>query len=370
MRHKKIISSLTTAIATATTLSSAHGATAPHLYANAFSAHNIAAMQHSISLAAIGAFEGSAAAAMGSRDTFAQQRPAPSTRDTYGRAPEYGTMPTYGEYGDDGTVFQGRSGGDTTATPIINSTWLQWRHFGDDVRFRSHDIIDSDYDLIMAGLNGGHAKFGNGISQWGLYGGYAGSTMENNSLAMTGHGGYMGVYGGYNTGNFNMALTATGGAIHTDAKNIFGTDQYANMWAGAALNATYNIALDDTFTLQPGLFASYTWAESADYIAASGQNINNRDFSFWELAPGIRAIKHIAQGWFGFATFKYVFGRTDGGTTTIDELNVTDLSLRDYSEYGLGIEKSINKFNVAINLTRRDGGRNGWGGGVNLKYIF
>ena len=48
----------------------------------------------------------------------------------------------------------------------------------------------------------------------------------------------------------------------------------------------------------------------------------------------------------------------------------TELFSDDYAEYGIGIEKSIDRFNIALHLNRHDGGRTGWNGGVNIKYIF
>ena len=93
---------------------SAHAAPTT-VYANSISAHNIAAMQHTIMNNTIRSFSGTMAAALGSRGELQYERKSPAPQkisiDQYGRMPEYGTMPLYGEYGDDGSVF-GRGGGD------------------------------------------------------------------------------------------------------------------------------------------------------------------------------------------------------------------------------------------------------------------
>ena len=65
-------------------------------------------------------------------------------------------------------------------------------------------------------------------------------------------------------------MAANAGALYNSAENTYGTDEFANMWAGVAVNATYNITLDDTFTLQPGVYAGYTWIGAADYLSKSG----------------------------------------------------------------------------------------------------
>lgn len=351
-------------------------AAAPHMYANTVSVHNIGAIQHSIMLGAMQSFEGSVSAALGSRakivtPALQEENADKNSADLYGRMPLYGTMHLYGEYGDDGSVYKkGRSGGDALQRPVINSIWINWQHFGDDLKFKHYDRLDSDYDLIMFGLAGGEAQLGNGISEWGLYGGYVGGTQENKFLNIDENGGYFGLYAGYNIKNFNLSASVNAGALYNRAENEFGTDEYANMWAGGALNATYNIALDNTFTLQPGVYAGYTWVKSANYVSHSGDNVANQNFAVFEVAPALRAIKHIGKGWFGFIGFRYTFAFANGAEAILNGVNLSELDTDNYAEYGIGIEKSIDRFNVSLNFNRRDGGRAGWNGGLNLKYIF
>ena len=350
-------------------------ASGSHIYANTFTANNITAFQHSIMTTAMQTFEGTASAALAGRRILS---PAPTSdsvnsADLYGRMPMYGRPHLYGEYGDDGTVQQtGRNGGDvdTDPRPVINSMWLNWQHFNDDVKFKGYDELDSDYDLIMFGLAGGEAQWGIGISEWGIFGGYVGGTQDNEFISIDENGGYVGLYSGYNIQNFNLSLAANAGALYNNAENKYGTDEFANMWAGAAINATYNIALDDTFTLQPGVYAGYTWIGSANYMSMSGASVANQNFNTFEIAPSLRAIKHIGRGWFGYIGVKYAFMSGHGGTVVVDGMKYDELDTRDYAEYGIGIEKSIDRFNIALNLNRRDGGRSGWNGSVNLKYIF
>lgn len=105
-------------------------------------------------------------------------------------------------------------------------------------------------------------------------------------------------------------------------------------------------------------------------MSMSGDTVANQNLNVFEVAPEIRAIKHIGKGWFGSLNFKYAFMMGNGGDVVINGNVMEELETRDYAEYGIGIEKSIDRFNVALNLNRRDGGRTGWSGGFNLKYIF
>ena len=351
-------------------------AAGPHIFANTFTMNNITAFQHSIMHSAMQTFEGTAAAALAGRSITgpAHTETEPSA-DLYGTLPMYGRPHLYGEYGDDGTVFQsGRNGGDilisTDTRPAVNSVWINWQHFNDDVKFKGYDELNSDYDLIMFGLAGGEAQWGIGISEWGVFGGYVGGTQDNHFIDIDENGGYIGLYSGYNIQNFNLSLAANAGALYNSAENTYGTDEFANMWAGVAVNATYNITLDDTFTLQPGVYAGYTWIGAADYLSKSGVSIANHNLNSFEIAPSLRAIKNIGRGWFGYIGVKHAFVSGHGGTVIVDGIKYNELDIRNYTEYGIGVEKSIDRFNVALNLNRRDGGRSGWNGSVTMKYIF
>lgn len=366
----------TSLFALATFMLSATGAFAagPHIYANTFTAHNITAIQHSIMATAMQTFEGTASAALGGRAHLIKHDE--DSKYLYGTTPMYGWPRMYGEYGDDGTVQTGRNGGDTMdpeyhdPRPVLNSAWINWQHINDDVKFHDIDGLDTNTDLIMFGLAGGEAQRGLGISEWGLFGGYIGGDQENNFINITENGGYVGLYTGYNIQKFNLSFAANAGALYNSVETEYGFDEFANMWAGVAMNATFNIALDDSFTIQPGVYAGYTWIGSADYMSMSGDMIANANYNMFEVAPEIRAIKHVGRGWFGYLNFKYAFMMGNPGDVWANGTIYEELETRDYAEYGIGIEKSIDRFNIALQLNRRDGGRTGWNGSVNLKYIF
>lgn len=342
-----------------------------NVYTNSVTVRNIATMQHSITTNTIETFEGTMAAALGNRahielpliSNTNAPRTTPSTTSQYGR------MPVYGEYNDDGSAtIQGRNGGDII-TPSFNSLWANWQHFDDKVKFDGFKKIDTDYDLITVGLAGGHAQLRDGISQWGIYGGYAGSKQKNQSLNIDENGGYMGIYYGYSFDNLNVSASLNGGAMFSDADIANDTDDYSNAWVGGAIHGAYNIAIDETLTLQPGVYVGYTWVKSDDHIFGATK-IENTNLSAFEITPEIRAIKHIGAGWFGTANVRYNATWESGGKTKINGTHIKDLDSDNFVEYGIGLEKSIDRFNIALHIGRRDGGRTGWNGGTSFKYIF
>lgn len=122
--------------------------------------------------------------------------------------------------------------------------------------------------------------------------------------------------------------------------------------------------------IQPGMYIGYTWIKSANYISTLGNNIENQNFNVFEVNPEISILKYIGAGWTGSINFKYRFIMWQDGTLTVNNNIMDDLYTRDYAEYGIGIEKNIDKFYISMNINRVDGGRYGWNGGLRLKYIF
>ncbi len=346
-------------------------AMAPHAYANIVTAHNIASIQHAITHTAFNSFEGSMGAVIKSVSQPAKLAPQEKTdpKTTYGRAPMYGSAPVYGEYNDDGGA--GRSGGDyVNSDAMLNGIWFAWEHFGDDVKFDEFGRLNSKFDLGMMGLAGGQTALGNGITKWGIYTGYIGGAQENKQIDIDEQGGYFGIYNGFNLGDFNLSTTLNGGVIDNSVASEFGTDDYANFWLGAVTNATYNIAIDRTFTLQPGIQLGYTWIKPKDYTSISGDQIQNEAFSMLELSPCLRAIKYIGRGWYGSLNLKHIMIFDNGGELSVNNTSIDTLDIGNFTEYSLSLEKSIANVNFTANFGRRDGARDGWIGGLNIKYAF
>ena len=342
-------------------------ANASQIYANTITAYNIAAIQHAVTHTAFNSFEGAMSASLGLQYEHPAQNEDPSK--TYGRAPMYGRAATYGEHNDDGTA--GRSGGNNTnPDAALNSIWFSWEHTDDKVKFDDYDRIHSDFDLVMMGLSGGKSKMSNGITQWGIYTGYIGGHQRNEFLNIDEQGGYFGLYNGFNLGNFNLSTSINGGVLDNNADNIFGTDSFTNFWLGAVANATVNIPLDNTFTIQPGVQLGYTWIKSDDYTSASGDLLTNDAFNMFEISPTLRAIKHIDNGWYGALSVKHVMIFANGGDLNVNGIRAQALDLDNFTEYSISLEKAVANVTFTANFGRRDGSHNGWIGGTNIKFRF
>lgn len=342
-----------------------NNAFASHFYTNAISAHNIATLQHTIAQTAFASFDGSMSRAIkGSIHTHPETNEDPST--TYGHAPIYGTMSIYGEYNDDG-----RSGGDSfTPRQTISNAWLNWQHIGNDTKFDKIKHLDSKYNLYMGGLTSGKTKIGNAHTAWGIYTGYINGHTINQDIDTKSQGGLFGIYNRFQNQDLNISAAVNGGVINNSTDTTFGTDETTNLWIGGTINTTYNIIMDNTFTLQPNIQLGYTWIKSENYTSASGDIINNNSYNMFELTPGISAIKHIGNNWFGAINVKHVITFVNNGEITVNYSKLEPLTNHDFTEYSISLEKATGPIALRANIGRHDGSRSGWIGGLNFKYLF
>lgn len=371
---KKIISGALFCIGIGNAMAGSHHVTTDgRLYANQITARNIGAFQQSISTAVFGASDYYAV-------HIGHEAPSRITRPdrdiskkediaTYGTLPIYGSAPLYGEWNDDGSIT-GRNGGDTF-TPKNFSVWLRWTHGNTNEKFEDFKELNNRTDLIIGGIGGNRTKVAAGYFNLGAFAGHIDGRQRNKYIHLDEKGGFLGLYAAYNISRARTVASFTVGKIDNEMPYNIGGGSYDNTWIDASAETTYDILLDYTFTLQPGLRIGYTWVKSGDYAALEHIHVTNDNFSLFLISPQINAIKNIGNGWFGKAHFRYAFRKDTGGDIhTSADAKVRSLDTGNYIEYGLGLEKTFRSLNASVDINRQDGARRGWVGGAHLKYVF
>ena len=338
-----------------------------HMHANGITANNIAVMQHSIMLDAFNNFDGSVTQIIGEY-TEPLQKPAPEEPAKPQQIDRYGEMLFYGEYGDDGTVFlSGRNGGDSSDT--TDSVWIDWQHAQDYAKFDGFKRVNSHYDLISLGFADEPLdKKANTFYNVGGFGGFVTAREDAHSVKLSETGEYAGVYYAYYTHGLMLQTAANFGVLFNDAKSEYGKHDFTNMWAGGALNATYNLYLDEISVLQPGIYAGYTWIHTDGYEPQP--SVASDNFHLFEVSPSLRVMTSLVKGWYNSMSVRYVFNFANGGETRNAGVALPELELLNYFEYGFTTEKNIDRFNFSASINRRDGGRTGWLFNVHMKYMF
>lgn len=332
---------------------------ASHHYTNAISAHNIATFQHTISQTAF------SSSCPQTPQTHTPPLPHPLAKN-YGQSPLYGTMSIYGEYNDDG-----RSAGDTpTQRQTIHNARLDWQHISNDIKFDEIAQLDSKHNLYLGSITSNLTKIGTGYTAWGIYTGYLNGTTTNHNINIDTKGGFFGIYNRYQIHKINMHTTINGGVTSNITDTQYGTDETTNFWIGGTANITYDINLDNSFFLRPNVQIGYTWIKSENYTSASGDFISNDAFNMIEFTPGIRAIKHIGNNWYGALDVRHVMIFANNGDITVNDTAVDTLNYDNFTEYGISLEKSVTHITLRANIGRREGSHSGWTGGLNFKYLF
>ena len=76
------------------------------------------------------------------------------------------------------------------------------------------------------------------------------------------------------------------------------------------------------------------------------------------------------NGWFGVASARYVFNFPYIGDIKVAGVTMPDLELKDYSEVELSVNKNAERFGFSATVGYHNGGRTGWFGGIQVRYVF
>lgn len=255
--------------------------------------------------------------------------------------------------------------------PKANNTWVSVIGFDDNVDFDSFQSVDSQMMSVIGGVTSDVQQTALGKTTYGIYAGYMNGELEYDGNKINQEGGYLGLGTRIENGNMIAQSVINGGFIQNEDKHSFGTDKFDTYWAGIALKGGYDYKLNNGVTVQPNVYAGYTFVNNEDYTSKSGAKIKNDNLHLFEVAPGLKVSKDFENGWNTFAQAKYAFVMDNGGDANIGNVTLPNISADDYVEYGVGVDKELNdSWNMSVSANRRDGGREGWNGNISFQYNF
>lgn len=263
---------------------------------------------------------------------------------------------------------QGLASGDISKSTNV---WASAFGYDDTVDFKHFNSVDSKEFSIMGGVNSDISKTVFGDMIYGVYAGYINAKQKYEGNKIQQNGGYFGL--GTKVQNHNAFVQAVinGGIIKNEDKHSFGNDKFDTYWTGIGAKIGYDYKLYASMYIQPNIYTGYTFVDNEDYTSKSGVRIKNDNLHQFEIAPGLKINKYFAHSWNGFVQAKYAVVMNNGGDIDVDNLALPNISAKNYVEYGVGAEKLLNdSWNISASINRRDGGREGWNGNINLKYNF
>src|SRR5574344_456417 len=193
------------------------------------------------------------------------------------------------------------------------------------------------------------------------YAGYNGSHQNYDGVSIYQHGGTLGASSVFYKGNFFTGLTADAGASVAEASKMYGHDDITMLMTGIASKTGYNWELaKGRFVIQPNYLMSYTFVNTFDYTNSAGVRINSDPLNAVQIVPGIKFIGNLKNAWQPYASVQMVWNIMDDTKVKANNINLPELSVKPYIQYGIGLQKRWGvRFTGFFQTMFRNGGRTG-----------
>ena len=184
-------------------------------------------------------------------------------------------------------------------------------------------------------------EFRNGFDGvFSAYIGYNGSHQVFNHNSLWQNGGTLGLTGTLYKGNWFGGWTIASGLSGVDANTMYGSEDFG-MWSiGTALKTGYNWELfNSKFIIQPHMMISYSLVDTFNYTNAAGLRINSDPLNAIQLAPGLRFVGNLKDGWQPYLGVDFMWNIMDKTKFDAVETSLPQLSVKPYIQYGIGVQK-------------------------------
>ena len=225
----------------------------------------------------------------------------------------------------------------------------------------------------LVGLDLGTKEYKNGWNGlYNIYAGYNGNHTRFDGQSMYYNGGVLGVTGVWYRKNFFTGLTANVGAGGVNASTTYGSEDFAMLTSGVASKTGYNWELfNGNFIIQSSMMMAYSFINTFDYTNTAGIRIKSDPLNAITLQPGLKFIGNTKSGWQPYAGVSMVWNILDRTHVKAQDVNLPNMSIKPYVQYGVGIKKSWgDSFTGYIQTMLRNGGRNGIALNLGLKWVL
>ena len=197
--------------------------------------------------------------------------------------------------------------------------------------------------------------------QYSFYGGYNSSNQYYNGVSIYQNGGSLGASSTWYKDNFFTGLTANVGANVGEASSMYGNEDFTMLATGIASKTGYNWELaNGKFIVQPSFLMSYTFVNTFDYTNAAGVRISSDPLHAIQIAPGLKFIGNLKNGWQPYIGLQMVWNVMDRARFKANDVSLPNMSVDPYFQYGIGLQKRIgDRFTGFGQAMLRNGGRNG-----------
>ncbi len=251
--------------------------------------------------------------------------------------------------------------------------WVKPYASFENVGLRSGPNVDNTTYGALFGFDFPSIVFQNGWEAvYSLYAGYNGSHQNYDGVDIDQNGGTLGVAGYLYKGDFFTGLTANVGGNFVDADTKFGDENFEMFITGIASKTGYNWELaDGKFIIQPNFLMSYTFVNTSNYTNAAGVKVDSDPLHAFQVAPGVKFIGNLGDDWQPYASAQMVWNLGDKTKFTANDIALPELAVKNYVQYGVGLQKRWGENFTAYGQTMiRSGGVEGVGVQLGLSYSF
>lgn len=200
------------------------------------------------------------------------------------------------------------------------------------------------------------------VGNTSVFVGYLGSNQNYDNVGVSQNGCLVGLAENMVKGNNFLTLMASVGSTLGTSVTKWGNDYFSSLFAGVAAKGGHNFEFKDgEYIIQPTLMLAYTFTNTPDYKTASGIEMSSKPLNAIQIAPGIRLIKNMRheKGQL-YLVCNFVYNVMDNTKFTANDVQLPELSIAPYVEYGIGYQRVLKeRFTGFFQTLLRGGGRNG-----------
>ena len=167
------------------------------------------------------------------------------------------------------------------------------------------------------------------------YVGYNGSNQNFLGVDTTQNGGLLGGTVTLYKGNLFNATTINVGATVANNRTMYGNDNLTMLSSGLANKTGYNFEFyQGKFIFQPNFLLAYSFVNTFNYRNAAGVSIESDPLHAIQIAPGVKFIGNLKNGWQPYASVNMVWNLICDSDTRVNGIKLPEMNIK-WSSYGL-----------------------------------
>ena len=153
---------------------------------------------------------------------------------------------------------------------------------------------------------------------------------------------------------------------------MYGSEDFTMLMAGIASKTGYNFEFKDgAYIVQPNIMLAYSFVNTFDYTNAAGVRINADPLNSFYIAPGVKFIANMKDGWQPYVSVRMNWNVMDETDMTAAQTSLPEMSVKPYISYGVGVQRRWSeRLTGFLQTMLRSGGRNGIAFSTGFKYAF